>query len=163
MKTSFIVLVVVAIIAIIGAVFLQILENQKNLNYNDLLNLTDQHFVSVKIKNFEIKAEIARSNAKKKQGLSAKQKLNENEGMLFIFESVGNYGFWMKGMLFNIDIIFIKDNQIVDIAENMPYSKSENNIAIASSKEKANLVLEVNSGLVKKYNIKVGDKVLFFK
>ncbi len=161
-------IVLVVIVVIFVAVTMMILRLKftafkNNLTYSDLLMLKDDDFVIIDIGGFKIKAEIARSNTKREQGLSGREKLKDNEGMLFIFEQEGNYGFWMKGMLFDIDIIFIKDNNIVDIAENMPYPQNDNTIAGVSPKEKANLVLEVNSGFVKRYNIKIGNKVVFLK
>ncbi len=156
------VIVIIFVIVFVIALFVQFSSNKTNLTYNDLLKLNDSDFISINIGTFKINAEIARSNQKKEQGLSGKQKLKDNEGMLFIFDQEGYYSFWMKGMLFNIDIIFIKDNNIIDIAKNMPYPIDENNIAQVVPKEKANLVLEINAGLVEKYNIKIGDTINFF-
>ena len=44
------------------------------------------------------------------KGLAIKDSLNENEGMLFIFESPQKYSFWMKDMKFPIDIIWINSD-----------------------------------------------------
>lgn len=156
-------LLVIVVIVIVVIALLNVSENKDKLTYNDLLLLGDGDFIIVNLGNAKISAEIARSSQKREQGLSGRKKLKDNESMLFIFEREGNYGFWMKEMLFNIDMIFIKDDIIVDMAENMPYPINENNIAGVSPKEKANLVLEINSGLVKKYNIKIGDKVEFLQ
>lgn len=154
---------ILALLVILSLVIANIKSNKSVLTSSHLLKLTDNDFVFIKINDAKIQAEIARSPQKRALGLAGRQKLKNNQGMLFIFEKEGNYGFWMKGMLFNIDIIFIKDDQVVDIAENMPYPTSESNIAGVSPKQKANLALEVNAGWAKKYNIKTGDKILYFK
>ena len=44
------------------------------------------------------------------KGLSNRQSLGYNEGMLFIFKDVDIHGFWMKDMLFPIDIIWMDEN-----------------------------------------------------
>ncbi|MFA6341035.1 MAG: DUF192 domain-containing protein, partial [Candidatus Paceibacterota bacterium] len=53
-----------------------------------------------------IKVDIADDDCKRSLGLSGRRSLKDDEGMLFIFDKVGNYGFWMKDMLFPIDIIW---------------------------------------------------------
>jgi uncharacterized membrane protein (UPF0127 family) len=161
-KRLFLFLIFSFIFFIFLAYFYQPNQNDV-LNYQDLLKLNDNDFIFIDVGSKKIRAEVARSPLKREKGLSQRQNLEDNEGMIFIFEQEGNWSFWMKQMLFNLDIIFLKDNKVVDIAENMPYPLSENNIAVVSPKQKANLVLEVNAGLVKKCNIKIGDKVIFLK
>ena len=46
------------------------------------------------------------------QGLSERQSLAEDKGMLFLFEKPDHYAFWMKGMEFPLDIIFINGDKI---------------------------------------------------
>ncbi len=65
--------------------------------------------------------------------------------------------FWMKDMLFDIDMIFINDNKIVDIAKNMPKPKPWDWPATYSSKNPADMVLEVNAGLSDANNWQIGD------
>ena len=62
--------------------------------------------------------EVADTNALRKQGLSGRDGLMPNEGMLFIFPSKGTYGFWMKDMRFPIDIVWLDDAyRVVDVRE----------------------------------------------
>lgn len=51
--------------------------------------------------------EIRDTPALRTRGLSGREGLLEGEGMLFVFETPGIYGFWMKEMKFPIDIIWI--------------------------------------------------------
>ena len=53
---------------------------------------------------------IADSPAERAQGLSGTAPLPQGEGMLFIFERAGMYGFWMKDMNYPIDIIWLNDD-----------------------------------------------------
>lgn len=62
--------------------------------------------------------EVADTDALRKQGLSGRDGLMSNEGMLFIFPSKGMYSFWMKDMRFPIDIVWLDDAyRIVDVRE----------------------------------------------
>ena len=93
-------------------------------------------------------------------GLSERSSLAQDQGMLFVFENPGYHNFWMKNMKFPIDIIFIKDDKIVNIVENATPPISENtNPPILKPDGPINKVLEINAGLSGKYNIKKGAKI----
>lgn len=103
---------------------------------------------------------LAKTDKEKRIGLSEKKSLPENSGMLFIFEKPDYYSFWMKEMQFPIDIIFIKGNKIVTIYTSLkPPKTQDESLPIYKPDEPANMVLEINSGLAQKYNLKKGDKV----
>ena len=57
--------------------------------------------------------EIADTGKKREQGLSGKNNIGGDYGMLFIFEKPGFYAFWMKDMNFAIDIIWLDENYTV--------------------------------------------------
>lgn len=53
-------------------------------------------------------------------GLSGRDGIGENQGMLFVFERDGAHAFWMKGMRFAIDIVWIdKDKRVVHVEQNV--------------------------------------------
>ncbi|KKP68261.1 MAG: hypothetical protein UR66_C0002G0085 [Candidatus Moranbacteria bacterium GW2011_GWE1_35_17] len=99
--------------------------------------------------------ETVSDEEQRKKGLSGRESLGPNCGMLFLFEREGSYSFWMKDMRFPIDIVWIKNDEIVDINQNIDY----NSKSIYSSREKINKVLELNSGDVSSCEIKIGDKL----
>lgn len=103
---------------------------------------------------------LAKTDKEKRIGLSEKKSLPENSGMLFVFEKPDYYSFWMKEMQFPIDIIFIKENKIVTIyADLKPPKTQDESLPIYKPAEPADMVLEINSGLAQKYNLKKGDEV----
>jgi uncharacterized membrane protein (UPF0127 family) len=112
----------------------------------------------VQIGGNKIDVEIAKSSAARIAGLSWRKSLDENSGMLFALGTPNYYAFWMKDMLFPIDIIWIADDQVVDISKNLPVPQG-NNPPSYSPAEPANYVLEVNAGYADRYGIKIGDKV----
>src|SRR3989344_8044864 len=68
-----------------------------------------------------IKVEVADTPEKTTLGLSYRESLPENFGMLFIFSEPHIPTFWMKEMNFPLDMIWIReDNTIVDITQNVP-------------------------------------------
>ena len=104
---------------------------------------------------------VAKTPKNKEIGLSKYESLPENYGMLFPFDRTAIHSFWMKGMKFPIDIIFIKDQTIVTIHRNVPNPSVENeSLPIYMPTSPVNLTLEINAGLSEKYNFQEGDTVI---
>lgn len=117
---------------------------------------------TVKIGNITVFVEIARTPEERSRGLSYQRNLSQNQGMLFIFPSKSYQTFWMKGMNFDLDFIWIADNKVVDITENILAPREnvpDEALPIYRSKIPVEAMLEVNSGFVKRHDIKVGDLV----
>ena len=66
---------------------------------------TDETLIDLAIKSAVIEVELAMSDVKKQLGLSGRSNLPEDKGMLFVYDKPNFYSFWMKDMLFPIDII----------------------------------------------------------
>ena len=81
-------------------------------------------------------------------------------GMLFQFEKPGVYSFWMKGMRFPIDILWLMDGRVVFIvkAAPVPLPKiTDAELPVYQSPVEANAVLELNAGASDRFGIAVGD------
>ncbi len=103
--------------------------------------------------------EVVSTPTKLERGLSGHLPLKDYEGMLFIFPKPDIYRFWMKEMLFPIDIIWIDENwHIIHVEKSL---KPETYPTIFYSKTPALRVLEVSSGESERLNLKVGDSVKF--
>jgi uncharacterized membrane protein (UPF0127 family) len=104
-----------------------------------------------------IKVEVEDTPIMREQGLSGREKLVQDQGMLFVFDYADRYQFWMKEMKFSIDIIWVGDDlKVVDISENLSpdtYPK------IFEPKNKARYVVEVDAGFAKEKGIKIGDTI----
>ena len=103
----------------------------------------------------KINIELAKSDADLEKGMGERDFLCRDCGMLFLFPRAGKYGFWMKGMRFNLDIIWVKDDAIVYIEKNIPY----NSLKTYTPDALADKVLEINAGYSDKNNFKIGDRV----
>lgn len=110
------------------------------------------------INGFDIKVDISDTIDKQIQGLSGRESLAEDGGMLFVYEKPKKQVFWMKNMNFPLDFIFIEGEQVVEIIEDVPPEGGNPEKRVISENE-VSQVLEVNAGFVKKHNIKIGDSV----
>jgi len=112
---------------------------------------------TVRIGGETLRVTVAATEAARERGLSGRTGLLGDEGMLFVFPRDGTYAFWMKDMLFSIDIIWISPGgRIVHVAPNVsPATYPEDFVSPAS----ARYVLEVPAGFVDAHGVKVGDIV----
>lgn len=116
--------------------------------------------VALTIRGQKFNVELAVTPREREQGLSARVALGENQGMLFVFDHEEQYGFWMKGMRFPLDFIWIAGGHVADITENVPPPKDENEqLASYQPIVSVDKILEVNAGTIDRLGIKVGDKV----
>lgn len=84
-----------------------------------------------------------------------REKLDENRGMLFIFENERLLLFWMRNTKVPLSIAFINSKEIiVDIQDMEPMTETGHR-----SRFPAIYALEVNQGWFKKHNVKIGDTV----
>lgn len=113
----------------------------------------------VKIGDREFFIEVVTDTLSQARGLSGRAGLLENRGMLFIFNEPVVRSFWMVGMKFPLDIVWINGDKVVGVSENLPPA-SVDNVQVYSSPESADKVLEINAGLAKKFGIKAGDKIM---
>lgn len=107
-----------------------------------------------------VTASLSTTPDSQSKGLSIKDSLNENEGMLFIFESPQKYSFWMKDMKFPIDIIWINSTgKIVHIEKNLSPCYLLLPCPSYAPKNDSLYVLEVVSNFTNKFGVSVGDSV----
>jgi uncharacterized membrane protein (UPF0127 family) len=111
--------------------------------------------VQLTIKGKKIRAEVARTEEEKSQGLMFREKLGPDEGMLFIYEGEDFLSFWMKNTPLPLSIAFLDQRgKIVDIQDMDPF-----NLRTHISVQPAQYALEMNQGWFKKNGVKVGDRV----
>lgn len=120
--------------------------------------ITDNSAI-VQIGKVRYQVEIADDYLEIIKGLSGRPFLNQDRGMLFIFNKKDYHIFGMKGMQFPIDIIWVEDDKIVDMTENVPVPPDSNYLIQYKPKMPVNKVLEVNAGETKRNNISLGQKI----
>jgi uncharacterized membrane protein (UPF0127 family) len=94
--------------------------------------------------NLSIPVTIADTPEEQEVGLSYTSSLEQNTGKLFVFNTVGKYGFWMKDMNYSLDLVWIdKDFKIIAIDKNVTPESYPN---IFYPPKEVQYVLEVNAG-----------------
>lgn len=119
---------------------------------------------TLEINGHQFKVEVADTQSKRNKGLSGRQNLGQDQGMLFVFDRPDKYPFWMKGLNFPLDFIWINGDKVVDILPNIsPPSEGQpdESLTIYQARVEIDKVLEINGGITEKLGIKIGDSVKF--
>lgn len=158
---KFVIQFIFLVIVIFAALYL---ATSKNLDVPFIPQVAKSS--QVKINDLTLNVEIADTDSKRKKGLGEREFLASDSGMLFIFPNEGVYQFWMKGLSFPLDLIWIKGGQVVDIIRNaVPPTpgQTDETLPLYAPNQSVDMVLEVNAGFVDSYGIKVGDKIEVIK
>ena len=103
----------------------------------------------------QLSIEIAATPQERNAGLSGRTGLDENAGMLFVFQQRGN-GFWMKDTTIPLSVAFIGAcGDILHIADMEPLS-----LQLINPDVPYGFGLEVNQGWFARNEIAVGDRVV---
>lgn len=114
------------------------------------------------IGDFQMFVDIALTEKQKQDGLSIKNFMNENEGMLFFLEEPRKASFWMKNMHFPIDIIWLDENfSILHIEEELKPCIMAFYCPSYKPLKESLYVLETIAGFANNHNLKIGDKMEF--
>ncbi|HEY4518363.1 MAG TPA: DUF192 domain-containing protein [Candidatus Paceibacterota bacterium] len=103
---------------------------------------------------------LADEPAEQEHGLSDRESMAQDHGMLFAFPTPNITGFWMKDMHFALDIVWLDaDKVIVQIDENVkPETYPE---IIFRPQVPVKYVLEINAGVAGELGLYVGQKLNF--
>jgi len=129
--------------------------------FNFISKKKQETFSKAQVKNVTINLEMADTEAERYLGLSHRTELASSSGMLFLFPYKGIYSFVMRDMNFSLDIVFIDENEIVDIYKNLPFD-SESQKIIYSPSRPVDKVLELPGNFCEENNILVFDHINFF-
>ena len=120
---------------------------------------------AVTVGNAAFEVEVADTPQLRSKGLSGRDGLPGMSGMIFVFEFGRTSNFWMKGMMFPIDFVWIGEEcTVVDTHSNVQPSAagtSDGELPLYRSSSPAVYTLEVNAGKVVEFGIEVGDPVRF--
>ncbi len=100
--------------------------------------------------------EVADTGVTRTRGLGERSALCATCGMLFVFEKPGEYPFWMKGMHFPLDIVWLLQGTVVHIERSVPWEDQQ---TVYRSGAAADQVLELNA--TEAAPLAVGSSVLF--
>lgn len=124
---------------------------------SNLRSLTDDDFVVAKIGGEEFNLEVARSNSKHQRGLMYVEKMDERDGMIFIFDNQEIKTFHMLNTYIPLDMLFINNDLIINtIHKNTKPLQTEE---LYWSKSKSSIVIELNGGVSDMINLSENDTI----
>ena len=105
---------------------------------------------------------LARTSEEKAKGLMFAESMQNDQGMLFIYQSPRIMAFWMKNTRIPLDLIFFSDDlEINGWIEGMQpgYGVPEQNLPHHVSELPAQYALELNAGSISRLKLKLGDRL----
>ncbi len=113
-----------------------------------------------------IEMELAVTPEQRERGLMGREKLAEDEGMLFVMPDEDPFptelGFWMKDCLIPIDLIFISRDGFIDsIHEMQPPEPGtpDDELPVYYSNGPVQFAIELRGGLAAEIGLNVGDMI----
>lgn len=109
--------------------------------------------------------DLATTPAERAQGLSERPSLDTDAGMLFVYDEDGLRAFWMPGMNFPLDMVWIRaDCTVAGVTADVPHPDPEtplSELPTYPSGDPVRFVLEINAGQAALNNITPGSPVKF--
>ncbi len=113
---------------------------------------------NIKLAGQELRVLVAKDSYHLIKGLGGRKDLGGYDGAIFIFNEFGKHAIVMRDMEFKIDIIWLANGKVVDIAPDVPLdTASEANLKRYYPRVEANVVLELPAGWVGENGVKIGD------
>lgn len=108
-----------------------------------------------------IAADVAETETERQQGLSGTDLLPDGRGMLFVFPESDLWGIWMKGMKYDLDIVwFDESGKVVEVVEGAKAPTSlDQELEVYSNDIPALYVLEVPAGKAAEYGLTAGEQI----
>jgi len=116
--------------------------------------------LTVELKSEKLELLWAKSFYQQQKGLGKRDSAEPYDGMIFTFGLLAKYAIVMRDMKFPIDIIWLKDGEVVDMAkyiqtEDVPEEK----LTRYYPRVMANMVIELPAGWVEQHELKIGDNL----
>ncbi len=117
--------------------------------------------LTVSVGDSELVVEVAATAAQRQAGLSGRTDLGALDGMLFSPDGGRMTSLWMKGMLFDLDFVWIgPDCEVVDIHADVPApERPDGAVPIHRPAAIAAWVIEIAAGRAAELGIGVGQPV----
>ena len=111
--------------------------------------------IHLKVSGYTLSAEVAYKKESRIRGLTYRNFMKKNSGMLFVFPEASIHSMWMVNTYIPLSVAFLdKNGMILNIIDMSPHTRTKNSAA-----SKAKYALEMNLGWFSSRNIKAGDKI----
>lgn len=111
-----------------------------------------------------LQIELATTPQQSERGLGYRDALAPDAGMLFDLGNTRTQAFWMKGMRFALDFVWIAgDKRVVAVTADVPPQPGapDTELRLYSSPQPVRYVLEINSGAGVRLGIDTGTQLSF--
>lgn len=116
----------------------------------------------VSIGGVNVLADVADTDDKRIKGLDVRDNMTETEGMLFLFDADYPHPFWMNGMKFPLDIIWLDSNKtVVHIEHSLPPCPNQFDCPNHQPDKNARYVLETVAGFSDRHGVTDGTQAQF--
>jgi len=105
--------------------------------------------------------ELATTPAAQQLGLSGRDSMPANHGMLFVFQQPAEWGFWMHEMKFSLDIMWFDANKRVVFIEQSLAPCTPQGCPVYTPNTNALYVLEVNAGFAVTHSVVLGESFTY--
>lgn len=110
------------------------------------------------IKGQPFQLEVTRTPQEQALGLMFRSELPDNRGMLFPFSSPRRASFWMKDVPVPLDMVFIRNGQVVDVITAPPCA-AEPCDTYGPGNQIVDTVLELRGGRAAEIDLQPGDRI----
>ncbi|MDI3289081.1 DUF192 domain-containing protein [Polyangium sp. 15x6] len=118
--------------------------------------LREGKVVFADVKDQTVTVEIAQRDHERARGLMYRKHMDEERGMIFVFERNEVHQFWMHNTCIPLDMLFVDaDGTIVGIEENTP-TMNDSTFSVPCP---SRYVVEVNAGYCRRHGVRAGQKV----
>ena len=115
----------------------------------------EKPLIHLKVSGYTLSAEVAYKKESRIRGLTYRNFMKKNSGMLFVFPEASIHSMWMVNTYIPLSVAFLnKNGMILNIIDMSPHTRTKNSAA-----SKAKYALEMNLGWFSSRNIKAGDKI----
>jgi len=102
-----------------------------------------------------VRVEIANTDATRERGLMFRRELPQDTGMIFLFPTTEEHGFWMRNTLIGLDLIFVgEDRKVLGVVTAAPQTDT-----IRSVHQPSRYVIEVSAGEAAAHAVGPGTRV----
>ncbi|MEX0895612.1 MAG: DUF192 domain-containing protein [Patescibacteria group bacterium] len=127
----------------------------------DLTAVEDRQLVELAVGEQMLTVEVVNASESTTRGLSGREEIG-SDGMLFAFSDRSIARFWMKEMLFALDMVWIDGKEVIGVTENVPFPDpvaAPHTLPLYTSPSEVTAVLEVPAGMASEYGIVEGATI----
>ena len=125
-------------------------------------SLNDGSTLTTQVDRAKLTVTVARSESSIVNGLAGRAPLGDDQGMYFVYDQPQIPTFWMRGVSFPIDIIWVRGDTVTEVTPNVPppaKDATEADLPRYRPSAPVDRVLEVAAGWAARNNIQPGDPV----